>query len=337
MERQRPKNTEPKIQRKGKQPNNELQNSKQLQKINASVLKKEINPDALTAYLQNTTRYPLLTRQEEQKLAQQIEIGDEEARQRLIECNLRLVVKETTQYYEKASSVPVEDLIEEGNTGLLQAVDKFDYRRGLKFSTHATWWIKQAILRALSKQSRTVRLPEHEIIRERKVRKGKEQNEQEGIDQHLSLQEIANITNLPLSQIADVLSGKTAHAQNIVSFDAALNPDDPRSGTIEDTMQDPSINQEESLLLYEKSQKLQKLLDLLPENYRTVIRMRLGLDDGEEHSLAEIGRILGGISRERVRQIEEAAIRMLRQKALKIPAVIEIFGPPLDLDAKDPD
>lgn len=250
----------------------------------------------LAVYLGEIRQIPLLTREEEGDLARRLRAGDEAAKQRLIESNLRLVVQVARRYLNRG--LPLSDLIEEGNLGLIRAVEKFDPDRGTRFSTYAIWWIRQAVVRALANQARLIRLPVHvELLL------GRYRREQERLAQELgrqpTLPEIADALGMPVERLTELDEIR----QRPMSLDSPM----ARTAVAEEGADEVGRLAQ----LIRERQELAGLLDDLAENERRVLRARFGLDGQEPETLETIGRRLG-ITRERVRQIEQAGLRKLR-------------------------
>ncbi len=264
--------------------------------------------DAFQNYLRDISRLDLrnLTPDEEIDLGQRIEAGSEMARRKLIESNLRLVVAIARQYSN--AEVPLVDLIQEGNLGLIHAAEKFDYRRGCHFGTYATWWIRQAICRAAGEQSRLIHLPEHVATRLRKVRRVVAQLSQEmGLDPlELQPEQIAGACNFRVEEVKSLLG----IVEQPVSLDVPVDDENRYSlaDTIEDTVAPPLAESASRHLLGEQ---LHRSLSLLTEREHAVIMLRYGIGDGRSRTLIEIGKELG-ISRERVRQLETRALQKMR-------------------------
>ncbi|HEU5362794.1 MAG TPA: sigma-70 family RNA polymerase sigma factor [Gaiellaceae bacterium] len=261
----------------------------------------ETTTDALQLFLREAGRHPLLTAAQEVELAKKIESGDMPAKQRMIQSNLRLVVSIAKNY--RNQGLPFLDLIQEGTLGLIRAVEKFDWRRGYKFSTYATWWIRQAVARALADKGRTIRMPVHIVERLQKMNRA-ERTLWAVLGREPTLEEIADEANLPLQQAREV----RAAARASTSLDAPVGEaDDAVLGDFvpgEEPLPDEQV--EDSL----RSQTLATALRALPERHRNVVVLRYGLDDSEPKTLEEIGRRLG-LTRERVRQIEVEALKRL--------------------------
>ena len=264
--------------------------------------------DAFQSYLRDISCLDLrnLTPDEEIDLGQRIEAGSEMARRKLVESNLRLVVAIARQYSN--AEVPLVDLIQEGNLGLIHAAEKFDYRRGCHFGTYATWWIRQAICRAAGEQSRLIHLPEHVATRLRKVRRVVAQLSQEmGLDPlELQPEQIAGACNFRVEEVKNLLG----IVEQPVSLDVPVDDENRYSlaDTIEDTVAPPLAESASRHLLGEQ---LHRSLSLLTEREHAVITLRYGIGDGRSRTLIEIGKELG-ISRERVRQLETRALQKMR-------------------------
>ena len=259
--------------------------------------------DAFQSYLHDIRGLGLLTHAEEVELAQQAAGGSEWARRRLIECNLRLVISIARRY--TSTGVPLIDLIQEGNLGLMRAAEKFDYQRGCHFGTYATWWIRQAVSRAAGEHARLIHLPEHVATRLRKVRRIAAQLSQEnGLDP--LPEQIAQACAMPIEEVVDLLG----IIEQPVSLDAPV--DDEARYSLADTLEDnaapaPADTASQHLL----GEELHRALSVLTPRERAVITLRYGIGDGRSRTLLEVGKELG-ISRERVRQLEVVALMKLR-------------------------
>ena len=258
----------------------------------------------LGVYLREISRIPLLTREEEAELARRTRAGNEAAKARLIESNLRLVVQIARRYLNRG--LPLPDLIEEGNLGLMRAVEKFEPERGLRFSTYGTWWIRQAIVRALANQARTIRVPVHVGLLLARY-----QREQQRLMQELARtptqEELARALNTTVEQIDEL---EEIRQQQPLSLDSPVGRDD--AGRLEDVVPDPGADPSVALTrLFHERADLVSVLDDLAANERTVLRQRFGLEDDPPETLEAIGRRLN-LTRERVRQIEASGLRKLR-------------------------
>ena len=263
---------------------------------------RETSRANLGVYLSEIARIPLLTREEEQTVAQRVRAGDEAAKQRMIEANLRLVVQIARRYLNRG--LPLPDLIEEGNLGLLRAVEKFEPERGTRFSTYATWWIRQAVTRALANQARTIRLPVHvELLLAHYAR------EQRRLTQALgrppTTEEMAKALDTSEREIAELEEIR----QHPVSLDAPAGSES--AATLGDLIADRAAVPETFAELFRDRADLASVLDDLAPNERTVLRRRFGLEGDEPETLEAIGQRLG-LSRERIRQLEGGGLRKLR-------------------------
>jgi RNA polymerase primary sigma factor len=268
---------------------------------------KRLSPDSVQMYLREIGKISLLTADEEKELARRIEKGDEEARKKLTQANLRLVVSIAKKYVGRSPHLTLLDLIQEGNIGLFKAVEKFDYRRGFKFSTYATWWIRQAITRALADQARTIRIPVHmveTISKYVQVRRRLTQS----LGREPLAEEVASEMALPIDKVRHIQK----ISQETVSLEAPVGDADDES-TLGEFIEDekeilPSQVASRRLL---RDQIKEIIRDLTPREQR-ILRMRFGLDDGITHTLEEVGREFG-VTRERIRQIEAKALEKIRQ------------------------
>jgi RNA polymerase primary sigma factor len=258
----------------------------------------------LAVYLREISRIALLTREQEAELARRVRAGDEAAKARFIEANLRLVVQIARRYLNRG--LPLPDLIEEGNLGLMRAVEKFEPERGLRFSTYATWWIRQAIVRALANQARTIRVPVHVGLLLARY-----QREQQRLMQELgrmpTQEELAAALNTTVEQIDEL---EEVRQQQPLSLETPLGHED--EGRLADVVADPSADPSIALTrLFHERADLVSVLDDLAANERTVLRRRFGLEDDPPETLEAIGQRLS-LTRERVRQIEAGGLRKLR-------------------------
>ena len=261
--------------------------------------------DPLKLYVRQIGNGRLLTRAEERDLARRKDEGDEEAKSRLIECNLRLVMS-ITRHYTRAG-VPLLDLIQEGNLGLIRAVEKFDYTLGYKLSTYATWWIRQAISRALAEQGRTIRLPVHVADQVRRVTRARRTLGQK-LNRDPSVNEIAHEAGFTPAKVEQLLE----LVQDHVSLDTPIGDGESvMSDLIEDL--NATAPETETSEKFRSSELAKAMLRLNPRQQR-VLTERFGLDDGKPKTLEEVG-VLLGITRERVRQLETRALRELRTVA----------------------
>lgn len=276
------------------------------QKSDASVLASELTQDSIQMYLREIGKIPLLNVEEEVALAKRKERGEKEAERRLIEANLRLVVSIAKKFVGKQLSLL--DLIQEGNVGLFRAVKKFEYRKGYKFSTYATWWIRQAITRALADQSRTIRIPVHMVETINRFKQIERRLIQD-LGREPLLEELAAEMDLPLDKVQHIQK----ISQETVSLDTTVGDDDDDSRLedfIEDVKNLPPDKQAARQLLRDYVQTA--MADLTPREQK-ILELRFGLEDGVAHTLEEVGREFD-VTRERIRQIEAKALEKIQNK-----------------------
>ena len=259
--------------------------------------------DPVRMYLKEIGQVKLLTADEEIELAKRVSEGDKKAKDRLTEANLRLVVSIAKKY--SGRGLHILDLIQEGNTGLIRAVDKFDYTKGNKFSTHATWWIRQAITRAIADQARTIRVPVHMVEVINKATRCNRKLVQE-LGREPTLEEIAAELNLPIEKIIE--ANRTAADTLSLDMPVGDEEDTTIGSFVEDDNTPGPVDATSNAML---SEALTEILGTLTEREADVLRMRFGMYDGRTHTLEEVGQIFG-VTRERIRQIENKAIRKLR-------------------------
>ncbi|MDY3765228.1 MAG: RNA polymerase sigma factor RpoD [Lachnospiraceae bacterium] len=267
------------------------------------VLEGVSTEDPVRMYLKEIGNVPLLTTEQEVELAKRVENGDEEAKKALTEANLRLVVSIAKKYVGRG--MPFLDLIQEGNMGLMKAVDKFDYTKGYKFSTYATWWIRQAITRGIADTGRTIRVPVHMVETINKTLRMTRTLLQE-LGREPTAEEVAERLNVPVARVREVLK----ISRDPVSLDTPIGEeDDSHLGDfIED---DSALSPADSAAFSMLKEELGAALESLTERERQVVRLRFGLEDGRARTLEEVGKEFN-VTRERIRQIEAKALRKLR-------------------------
>ncbi len=275
----------------------------ELDKIDLSVPEGVSIEDPVRMYLKEIGKVPLLTAEEEIELAKRMEQGDEEAKKRLAEANLRLVVSIAKRYVGRG--MLFLDLIQEGNLGLIKAVEKFDYRKGYKFSTYATWWIRQAITRAIADQARTIRIPVHMVETINKLIRVSRQLLQE-LGREPTPEEIAEEMDMSVDRVREILK----ISQEPVSLETPIGEEE--DSHLGDFIQDDNVPVPADAAAFTLlKEQLVEVLGTLTEREQKVLRLRFGLDDGRARTLEEVGREFS-VTRERIRQIEAKALRKLR-------------------------
>ena len=267
----------------------------------------DVSDDSVRLYLREIGKIPLLTGDEELELAQKVKEGDKRAKDKMAEANMRLVVSIAKRY--SGRGLDFLDLIQEGNTGLLRAVEKFDPDKGFKFSTYATWWIRQAITRAIADQARVIRIPVHMVETINKLLRTQRRMTQE-LNREPTMDELAKELDMEPSKIASVMKIK----QDIHSLDAGVG----RDGEEEDSVLGDFIEDEDSTTPEESAsnqllkEQVQAILSSLSDREQKIVKMRFGLDNGKSHTLEEVGQEFA-VTRERIRQIEAKALAKLRK------------------------
>lgn len=277
-----------------------------------------LSDDSVKMYLREIGRVPLLNAKQEIELARAIQKGEIKAKRTLVRHNLRLVVSIAKKYINRG--LPFLDLIQEGNLGLIRAAEKFDPERGYKFSTYATWWIRQGITRSLSDKSRTIRVPVHMVETINKFKKIARKLGQE-LNRRPTEHELASVMEVSTQKIKEIV----AAMRTPVSLEAPINKEE--DGKLEDFIADPYTNRRPEMSATDQllADDILKVLDTLTPKEQAVIQLRFGLDSGQERTLEEVGRLLG-ITRERVRQLEFRALKKLRhpERAVKLKDYLEV-------------
>lgn len=264
-------------------------------------------PDAVQMYLKEIGKTALLTPKEEKDLARRIEEGDEPSRKRLIQANLRLVVSIAKRYVNRSPHLSILDLVQEGNIGLSRAVDKFDYRKGFKFSTYATWWIRQAVTRALADYSRTIRIPVHMVETITKFTQTKRRLMQE-LGREPLPEEVATEMGVDVSKVHYIQK----ISQEVISLESPIGDDDEDSMLADFIKDESSLSPDQLAAHALLKDQIHEILNDLTERERKILAMRFGLDDNIAHTLEEVGKVFG-VTRERIRQIEAKALDKIRQ------------------------
>jgi RNA polymerase primary sigma factor len=276
--------------------------------------KTDTKPGVLGLYLSHARRHRILSRREEEALAKRIQGGDEAAWEELVQCNLRLVISIARGYLGRG--LDLSDLIQEGNLGLMRAARGFDTRFGTKFSTYATWWIKQSISRAISNKASSIRIPIHAASEERAVNNARS-HLRTVIGREPTAEELSEFVGKSTQEVYETLTMRKA----VVSYDISVGPEE--DGSLSDLLPDKTEADAEDLLIESVLKRnVRGLLKTLPERERHVVERRYGLDGGKCATLAEIGKEIG-VTRERARQIQSVALRKLRSQALD--AELEAF------------
>ncbi len=268
-------------------------------------LDDDVADDSVRLYLREIGKIPLLSAEEELKLAYEIKAGDKEAKDKMAEANMRLVVSIAKRYVGRG--LDLLDLIQEGNTGLLRAVEKFDPDKGFKFSTYATWWIRQAITRAIADQARTIRIPVHMVETINKLLRTQRRLTQE-LNREPTNEEIAEAMEIDVDKVEHIMKIK----QDISSLDASIR-DDEEDSVLSDFIEDEdTVSPEESATNQLLKEQVKDILAALTEREQKILKLRFGLEDGKQHTLEEVGQEFS-VTRERIRQIEAKALAKLRK------------------------
>ena len=275
--------------------------------LNSNQYFDDVSDDSVRLYLREIGKIPLLTAEEELALAQKVVAGDKRAKDKMAEANMRLVVSIAKRY--SGRGLDFLDLIQEGNTGLLRAVEKFDPDKGFKFSTYATWWIRQAITRAIADQARVIRIPVHMVETINKLLRTQRRMTQE-LNREPSIEELAKELEMEPEKVEYVIKIK----QDIQSLDAGVGRDDEDADSVlQDFIEDEdSATPEESATSQLLKEQVQGVLSTLSDREQKIISMRFGLDNGKSHTLEEVGQEFA-VTRERIRQIEAKALAKLRK------------------------
>ena len=265
----------------------------------------DIADDSVRLYLREIGKIPLLSAEEELALAKRVVAGDKIAKDKMAEANMRLVVSIAKRYVGRG--LDLLDLIQEGNTGLLRAVEKFDPDKGFKFSTYATWWIRQAITRAIADQARTIRIPVHMVETINKLLRTQRRLTQE-LNREPSNEEIATAMEIDVDKVEHIMKIK----QDISSLDASIRDDEEESVLADFIEDEDTISPEESATNQLLKEQVKDMLAALTEREQKIIKLRFGLEDGKQHTLEEVGQEFS-VTRERIRQIEAKALAKLRK------------------------
>lgn len=267
----------------------------------------DVSDDSVRLYLREIGKIPLLSAEEELELAQRVVAGDKKAKDQMAEANMRLVVSIAKRY--SGRGLDFLDLIQEGNTGLLRAVEKFDPDKGFKFSTYATWWIRQAITRAIADQARTIRIPVHMVETINKLLRTQRRMTQD-LNREPTIEELAKELEMEPEKVEYVMKIK----QDIHSLDAGVGRDgDDEDSVLGDFIEDEdAASPEDAAAGQLLKEQVQEILDVLTEREQKILKMRFGLEDGKSHTLEEVGQEFS-VTRERIRQIEAKALTKLRK------------------------
>ena len=284
---------------------NEESDTEEVDTTETVYLDDDVADDSVRLYLREIGKIPLLSAEEELALAHRVVAGDQEAKDKMAEANMRLVVSIAKRYVGRG--LDLLDLIQEGNTGLLRAVEKFDPDKGFKFSTYATWWIRQAITRAIADQARTIRIPVHMVETINKLLRTQRRLTQE-LNREPTNEEIAKAMEIDVDKVEHIMKIK----QDISSLDASIH-DDEEDSVLADFIEDEdTISPEESATNQLLKEQVKDMLSALTEREQKILKLRFGLEDGKSHTLEEVGQEFS-VTRERIRQIEAKALAKLRK------------------------
>jgi RNA polymerase primary sigma factor len=285
----------------------ELEETEDWQEDQPQAFFDDVSDDSVRLYLREIGKIPLLSAEEELALAQKVVAGDKKAKDQMAEANMRLVVSIAKRY--SGRGLDFLDLIQEGNTGLLRAVEKFDPDKGFKFSTYATWWIRQAITRAIADQARTIRIPVHMVETINKLLRTQRRMTQD-LNREPTIEELAKELEMEPEKVEYVMKIK----QDIHSLDAGVGRDgDDEDSVLGDFIEDEdAASPEDSAASQLLKEQVQDILSVLTEREQKIVKMRFGLEDGKSHTLEEVGQEFA-VTRERIRQIEAKALTKLRK------------------------
>lgn len=273
--------------------------------VSTSAYDDDVHDDSVRLYLREIGKIPLLSSEEELQLAKRVSAGDKDAKDKMAEANMRLVVSIAKRYVGRG--LDLLDLIQEGNTGLLRAVEKFDPDKGFKFSTYATWWIRQAITRAIADQARTIRIPVHMVETINKLLRTQRRLTQE-LNREPTNEEIAAAMEIDVDKVEHIMKIK----QDISSLDASIRDNEDDSVLADFIEDEDTVTPEQSATSQLLKEQVKDMLNILTEREQKIIRLRFGLEDGKSHTLEEVGGEFQ-VTRERIRQIEAKALAKLRK------------------------
>ncbi len=273
--------------------------------VDTSAYDDDVHDDSVRLYLREIGKIPLLSSEEELELAKRVSAGHKDAKDKMAEANMRLVVSIAKRYVGRG--LDLLDLIQEGNTGLLRAVEKFDPDKGFKFSTYATWWIRQAITRAIADQARTIRIPVHMVETINKLLRTQRRLTQE-LNREPTNEEIASAMDIEVDKVEHIMKIK----QDISSLDASIRDNEDDSVLADFIEDEDTVTPEESATSQLLKEQVKDMLNVLTEREQKIIRLRFGLEDGKSHTLEEVGSEFQ-VTRERIRQIEAKALAKLRK------------------------